>query len=571
MSVQTAYVNIAGESRVLIANGGTPTELAQGFADAIAEVFEEKGLAEYYDIEPEVITYSNPAAIVPNNGYSLTSGTLANHGYPNIKPAINADGSPLTLSASSVISGGSGNVRDLVSSGGFLIAPYPGMLVYRNGVRLSVVAVTNATTVTVTSLSNTQPDLDAVARSVFVDASEANGFYIYDYVANVKITSKNGTTPPVFPGLNRSGLPDENVVLISDSSEILGFESYKFSVQSTKAADYAYAIRQGLTSEYYSPGYIFAPEAFTTLVTDGDTYTKADALQDRLKVISAISAVASGSVQGEVSGFDNATQFVGFIDCGADIKNVAEASEELTKIKSTVGSPLGHLAYYAPHVLNEEDVYVPASAYAVGIACSRNITEGFQQPPAGVRYPLRGAIGLKFPISAQQQEVTYALGLNPIRSLPNKGIVIWGARTLSSIALFKFINTRVILNVLIDALSRSFDDILFEQIDSAGTIYSRVVSIAVAILNQLFRQGALFGNRPEQAYAVVCNDSNNTPELLEQGTVGCDIYVATSPTLERILISVARTPAGQVAMINDSFSRNIARFQSAIQTQNLTN
>jgi phage tail sheath protein FI len=356
------------------------------------------------------------------------------------------------------------------------------------------------------------------------------------------------------------------VVQIPDLTETLGYAEYKYA-KKTKAADYSYAIRQALTSQYFAPGYIFVPEAFATLVSDNDTYTAADATLDRIKVASAINTVARGMI-GDTQ-IDQATQFVGLIDCGGDITTITQATEELNALKSVVGAPFGHLAYYAPHILNEEEVYVPASAYVAGIACSRNVNEGFQQPPAGVRYPLRGAIGLKFSINAQQQEVTYALGLNAIRSLPNKGIVVWGARTLSSNPLFKFINTRVILNVLIDSLSRSFDDILFEQVDSSGTLYTRVVGIATTLLNQFYRQGALFGNRPEQAYAIICNDTNNTPELLEQGTVRCDIYVATSPTLERIIISIARTPAGQVSIINDAFSRNIDRFQSALQAQNL--
>jgi len=147
--------------------------------------------------------------------------------------------------------------------------------------------------------------------------------------------------------------------------------------------------------------------------------------------------------------------------------------------------------------------------------------------------------------------------------------VVWGARTLSSSPLFRFVNTRVILNVLVDVMNRSFDDILFESIDSAGTVYSRVKSIATQVLNQFYRQGALFGNRPEQAYLVVCGDSNNSATLLEQGTVRMDAYVATSPTLERLAITIVRTPVGQVSLLSDSFSRNEERFTAFLDATNL--
>jgi hypothetical protein len=118
-------------------------------------------------------------------------------------------------------------------------------------------------------------------------------------------------------------------------------------------------------------------------------------------------------------------------------------------------------------------------------------------------------------------------------------------------------------------MNRSFDDILFESIDSAGTVYSKVSSIATQVLNQFYNQGALFGSVPEQAYLVVCGDSNNSPELLEQGTVRMDAYVATSPTLERLAITIVRTPLGQVSLLSDSFSRNGERFDAFLRATNL--
>jgi hypothetical protein len=115
-------------------------------------------------------------------------------------------------------------------------------------------------------------------------------------------------------------------------------------------------------------------------------------------------------------------------------------------------------------------------------------------------------------------------------------------------------------------LGRSFDDILFEQIDSAGTLYARVKSVGSQVLSQFYRQGALFGARPEQAYTISCSSANNDDALLEGGTVRADIYVATSPTLERLAITVVRTPAGQVSLISDSFSRNEERYTNLLNT-----
>lgn len=413
----------------------------------------------------------------------------------------------------------------------------------------------------------TRPELSELTDSATqAEKAGANGFDSFDYILRVKITSKNGISSPVNAGVNRSGFVDSNVVKLASIDQSATYDSYKLSA-TAKANDFVYAIEQGVESTALAPGFLFAPEAYTVLSYEagtGDFASVAEARQERLKITQTLVRAAEGRI-GTTEGITG-TQHIALIDCGADEVSLGQVQDELDLVKATVGVPFGHAAYYAPYIKNLDDRYVAPSGYVAGIACSRYINEGFQQPPAGARYPLRGATDLRFNISAQQQEVTYALGLNPIRSLPNRGIVAWGARTLSSNALFKYVNTRAILNVLLDVMARSFDDILFEQIDSAGTVYARVKSIASQICNQFYRQGALFGARPEQAYLVVCSDANNNATDLEAGSVRLDVYVATSPTLERLLVTIVRTPAGQVTQLSDSFSRNEERFQYLLNT-----
>jgi hypothetical protein len=48
-----------------------------------------------------------------------------------------------------------------------------------------------------------------------------------------------------------------------------------------------------------------------------------------------------------------------------------------------------------------------------------------------------------------------------------------------------------------------------------------------------------------------------------------DAYVATSPTLERLAVTIVRTPVGQVSLLSDSFSRNEERFTSFLNATNL--
>ena len=556
-SVQVFYVNVAGEDRAIIVNGAKPDDLTNELVTEINNILIEKELDGYYTVEA-VASGTNVSGTthVPNNGHKVALLT-SDAGAPYIRPEL-AD---ISLTGTIGISGG------VVTGVGtaFQTEIAPGDILVANGIRFSVTAVSSNTVAAVTPSNITI----APGASASLDKSIPNGFYSHDYVLRVKITSNNGVSSPVNPGQNRFGVPDGNVIKLVSVEQNPGYDSYKLTA-TAKANDFVYAIEQGMDSRVLAPGFLLAPEAYTVLsytVGSGDFASKAEARQERLKITQTLVKAAEGKL-GPTEGIVG-TQHLALIDCGFDETSLTNVQDELDGIKSTVGVPFGHAAYYAPYIKNLDDRYIAPSSFVAGIACSRYINEGFQQPPAGSRYPLRGAVGLKFDISAQQQEVTYALGLNPIRSLPNRGIVAWGARTLSPNPLFKFVNTRAILNVLIDVMGRSFDDILFEQIDSAGTVYARVKSIASQVLGQFFRQGALFGSRPEQAYLVVCSSANNSNVDLENGSVRLDVYVATSPTLERLLVTIVRTPAGQVTQLSDSFSRNEERFSSLLNTTNV--
>ena len=558
-SVQVFYVSVAGENRAIIVNGAKPDDLANGLRDEIIAILAEKNLAQYYTVET-VPTGSNYSGTnyAPNNGYAV-SNLVSAAGAPFIRPDINdiALTGTVAITTGGVVTGTSTLFNSEIGVGSVIVV---------NGVRYTVTARTTNTAATVSPSPTVAITAGATAR---LDKSIPNGFQSFDYVLRVRITAKNGLVSPVFPGVNRQGLLDDNVAKLTSITEEVGYEGYKLT-STAKAQDFVYGIEKGMSGDYYAPGFLLAPEAYATLSysADSDLASRSEAANERLKITQTLVSAAEGrfGVTEGVSG----TQHMAIIDCGGDIENVAQAQDELNLIKQVIGVPYGHAAYFAPYVKNLSDRFVPPSSFVTGIACSRFVNEGFQQPPAGSRYPLRGVVGLKFNITAQQQEVTYALGLNPIRSLPNRGIVVHGSRTLSSSPLFRFVNTRVILNVLIDVMNRSFDDILFESIDSGNTIFSRVKSIATQVLNQFYRQGALFGNRPEQAYLVVCGAANNSSALLEQGTVRMDAYVATSPTLERLAITIVRTPVGQVSLLSDSFSRNEERFTAFLDATNLS-
>ena len=217
-------------------------------------------------------------------------------------------------------------------------------------------------------------------------------------------------------------------------------------------------------------------------------------------------------------------------------------------------NPFGFIAFYGPWIENGSNVYIPPSPYVTGVAVRRYRAEGYQFPPAGVKYQLADAIGTQIAINSAQQNLLNPKGCNAIRTLPgypNTAVFIWGGRTRVNEAdaqqrLYQFVNTRVILNVVYGSLRSAFDSQIFNVIDGFGIVFNQIISVGNSILNQLYVRGALFGARPSNAFQVICDDRINSPEDLENGIVNAKVFVTPVPTLERIQIDLIRVAIGNM-------------------------
>lgn len=292
------------------------------------------------------------------------------------------------------------------------------------------------------------------------------------------------------------------------------------------ALDALYAIEKAFDEEM-AQGFLIAPEFFAVLTSQSDRTSL---------------AVAMENLAGK-EGYD----WMALVDCGPTA-SIASAAAFVTE-GQLYTTARGHLAYFAPFVVDLEDNEVPPSAAIAGLAIRRYRSEGFQEPPAGARFPILGVKNVKVKLTKAHQEVANPLGINYIRNLPNKGVVAWGSRTRSSSPYYRFVNTRIILNVLSGTLKNAFDTLIFTAVDGRGVLFTRIKETIEQICYRLWIGNALYGANPRDAYAVVCGAENNPALDLEAGVVRADVYVAPVPTMERLLISLIRTPIGQVQTV----------------------
>ena len=236
--------------------------------------------------------------------------------------------------------------------------------------------------------------------------------------------------------------------------------------------------------------------------------------------------------------------------------------EESQKYSTTQG----FLAYYAPYILNDVGVYIPPTPFVTGLAMRRYRDEvaGFRLPPAGAKYSLAGARGVQVEITSGQQDVSNPYGLNALRQLPGYSetdpdtgitygpVFVWGSRTRinpanAEQALYKFVNTRVIINVIYGTMRYAFDNQIFNVIDGRAVTFNQIRTIASNTLyGQFFVPGALFGATANEAFDVIVDDRNNPAGNLENGLVNVQIFVVPVPTLERIEIDLLRVGIGQI-------------------------
>ena len=134
-------------------------------------------------------------------------------------------------------------------------------------------------------------------------------------------------------------------------------------------------------------------------------------------------------------------------------------------------------------------------------------------------------------LSPGQRDILYSNKINPIAFIPNRGLVVYGQKTLNSLSTaLDRVNVARLTNYLKYNLDNLVKPFLFEQNDSQTRDSARVT--VERFLNGLVGLSAL------EDYAVLCDTSNNTPERRARNELWIDIAIKPVHTIEFIYIPV---------------------------------
>lgn len=201
-------------------------------------------------------------------------------------------------------------------------------------------------------------------------------------------------------------------------------------------------------------------------------------------------------------------------------------------------------AYYFPWIEVYDpikgNIYQPPSGYMAGIYARSDAERGVHKAPANEL--VRGALGLKYNITKGEQDILNPKGINCIRSFPNRGIRVWGARTVSSDPSWRYINVRRLFNMVEQSIELGTQWVVFEPNDHR--LWKRVTRDITAFLMRLWRQGALFGKTPEEAFFVKCDEETNPPEVIDAGQLIVEIGMCPVKPAEFVIFRIGQMPAG---------------------------
>ncbi len=186
------------------------------------------------------------------------------------------------------------------------------------------------------------------------------------------------------------------------------------------------------------------------------------------------------------------------------------------------------------------ELLIPPGGHVAGIYARSDVERGVHKAPANE--VVRGAIGLQFQITKGDQEILNPRGVNCIRSFMGRGIRVWGARTISSDPLWKYVNVRRLMMYLEESIDEGTQWVVFEPNDQR--LWARVRQTISDFLTRVWRDGALMGTTPEQAFFVKCDETTMLPDDIENGRLICLIGVAPVRPAEFVIFRIAQWRSG---------------------------
>jgi len=187
---------------------------------------------------------------------------------------------------------------------------------------------------------------------------------------------------------------------------------------------------------------------------------------------------------------------------------------------------------YVPDAASGARRLVPPGGHVLGVYARTDIERGVFKAPANE--VLRGVVALEYEVDHALQQVLNPRGIDVIRRFPNRGIRVWGARTLSSNSPWKYVSVRRLFIFLERSIYEGTQWTVFEP--NGESLWARLKDTIRLFLRAQWRAGALFGTREEEAFFITCDRTTMTQDDILNGRLICEVGVAPLRPAEFVIL-----------------------------------
>jgi phage tail sheath protein FI len=169
-------------------------------------------------------------------------------------------------------------------------------------------------------------------------------------------------------------------------------------------------------------------------------------------------------------------------------------------------------------------------------------TVGVFKAPANER--IANALAVEVVLTDDEQGPLNDIGINVIRSFPNQGVVVWGARTIAppDVTAWRFVNVRRLTTYIEKSIQEGTRFAVFEPNNT--TLWQQIKRLVTAFLHDRWEEGALFGATPDLAYRVQVDEAINPPSVRALGQLVVQVTIVPTTPAEFIVFQVIQDITG---------------------------
>ena len=210
----------------------------------------------------------------------------------------------------------------------------------------------------------------------------------------------------------------------------------------------------------------------------------------------------------------------------------------ISGIASTSYAVLDSTAIYTYNKYADKYIWIPACGHVAGLCANTDdVAEPWFSPAGYNRGQLLGITKLAYNPKQAERDELYKARINPIVSFPGQGTILFGDKTAQAKpSAFDRINVRRLFIVLEKAIATAAKYQLFELNDQFTRAMFR--NMTEPFLRDIK------GRRGVTDFLVVCDETNNTGEVIDTNRFVADIYIKPARSINFITLNFIATRTG---------------------------